>query len=676
MTSTNKNANHLATESSPYLLQHQYNPVDWYPWGPEALEKAKSEDKPILVSIGYSACHWCHVMERESFESEALAKLMNDNYVCIKVDREERPDIDQIYMDAVQAMGVNGGWPLNVFITPDQKPFYGGTYFPPQSWQQVLVNVHNAFKTKRSAIDESAEQFSSAINRSEIEKYGLNDTNGNFNKEDVELIFKKLALNFDQTSGGMNRAPKFPMPSIWHFLLRYYFDTNNKDAEYQILLTLNEMCRGGLYDQVKGGFARYSVDAEWFAPHFEKMLYDNGQLVSLYADAFKITQRSEYKEVLIQTNNWLKDELTDANGAFYAALDADSEGVEGKYYTWTDDEIKTLGFEEQELINKYYNISREGNWEEGRSILHRKKGDKEFAKENEIKLEEWETIKVNFMAAANSARSLRVRPGLDDKVLAGWNGLMLKGLVDAYNAIGDETILTCALQNANFLSKHLIVEGTLKRTFKNGIAKIEGYLEDYAFVADALLALYQATFDEKWLSEASALLDTAIARFYDSEEGFFYYTSSESEALIARKKEIFDNVIPASNSGIAHALYKAGIILDRQDYSEIASAMVIKMKKLIITEPQYLSHWAQLLADFSSTSVEIAIAGPECHEYRAAIAANYLPNTVIIGTNSISDLPLLEGRKAIDGKTTIYVCFEKTCKLPVFTVSEALAQIP
>ncbi|MBL6445133.1 thioredoxin domain-containing protein [Fulvivirga sp. 29W222] len=668
-------ANRLIDATSPYLLQHAYNPVNWYPWSEEALDKARKEDKPILVSIGYSSCHWCHVMERESFENDSIAAIMNEHFIAIKVDREERPDVDQIYMDALQAMGQNGGWPLNVFLTSDQKPFYGGTYFPPQAWAKLLQQVATVYNEKRGEIEESAEQLTNAIATSEVIKYRLKNEGSEYNVNGMDKMYESIAARFDKKRGGLNRSPKFPMPGQWLFLLRYYHLTDNQEALRHIEVTLHEIAYGGIYDQAGGGFARYSVDANWLVPHFEKMLYDNGQLVSLYSEAYTATGNELYKQVVSQTIEWLEREMTNSMGGFYSALDADSEGEEGKFYVWTKAEIEKITGDDSDLIKDYYNITEEGNWEEGKNILHRRISDHEFAAQRGIDV----AILNEKIAKANNLflkeRTQRVRPGLDDKALSGWNGLMLKGLVDAYIAFGEEKFLTMALNNASFITSEMSDGERLFRSYKEGKATIDGYLEDYAHVIDAFIALYQATFDEKWLNKAKTMTDYTLKHFFDNGEKLFFYTDDSSEKLIVRKKEIFDNVIPASNSQMALNLHLLGIIYDNDDYKSKSKAMIGKMTSLLEGEPTYLYNWGILYSYLASSTAEVAIVGSNANNIRIRFGKRYYPNKVVIGTKQSSNLPLLKGKEAINDQTTIYVCYNKTCKLPVTDIDQAYEQL-
>lgn len=663
--------NQLINETSPYLLQHAHNPVDWYPWGETALQKAKAENKPILVSIGYSACHWCHVMERESFENKQIAALMNEHLICIKVDREERPDVDAIYMESLQAMGVRGGWPLNVFLMPDAQPFYGGTYFPPQNWANLVVSIKRAFDENYDKLKESAEGFTQNMLFKESERYGLQAEELTFTEEELVAIFNRIRVDFDYEKGGMNRAPKFPMPSIWKFLLRYYAVTKDERALQQLSLTLDRLALGGIYDILGGGWTRYSTDEDWKVPHFEKMLYDNGQLVSLYAEAYALTKDHLYKERVIQTIGWLKREMTSEEGGFYSALDADSEGEEGKYYVWSKQEIDYLLAEQSEEFNEAFEISEAGNWEHGNNILHLE--ERLWGIDNN----KWDKL----FALLLEHRNTRVRPGLDDKILCSWNGLMLKGLVDAYRYIGEPEFLRMALDNAHFLKGKMTSEVVtedgkeargLWHNYKNGKATLVAYLEDYASVIDAYTALYQVTFDEQWIREAEMLADYTIANFYDSEDEFFYFTDSQGEELIARKKEMFDNVIPASNSMMAGNLYNLGLILDRQDFIAIAKLMLSKMKKLVLTEVQWLTNWATFATQFAKPTSEVAIVGKDALNVRAILDETYAPNKVYVGTTHSSEIPLLQNRTAKNDETMIYVCFDKTCQLPTPNITKAL----
>ncbi|MBK0402295.1 thioredoxin domain-containing protein [Adhaeribacter sp. BT258] len=672
-----KKPNRLSHESSPYLLQHAYNPVDWYPWGREALEKAKTEDKLIIVSIGYAACHWCHVMEHESFENEQVAKVMNERYVCIKVDREERPDVDQIYMDALQAMGLQGGWPLNVFLNPEAKPFYGGTYFPPQQWVQVLENVANAYFKEREKLDASAEQFVEHLNANELEKYGLKFTEeDSFSETELEQLYRNFSKRYDKKRGGMGQAPKFPMPVNYQFLLRYYQHSKNEKALEQLHLTLREMAYGGIYDQAGGGFARYSTDENWLVPHFEKMLYDNGHLVSLYSEAFMVTKEPLYKQVVYETINFVERELMGHEGGFFSSLDADSEGVEGKFYVFTKEELVQLLGDEEPLFSKYYNVTAAGNWEHGQNILHRKTSDEAFAQENELELAVVQELVQDWKRKILQARLERVRPGLDDKILLGWNALMLRGLTDAYKAFGEQEFRDLAIVNAEFLLQNMKLGPQLYRNYKRGNASIPAFLEDYALLIKALIGVYEISFEEKYLLEARALTDYVLQHFSDEKDYHFYYTDQSAEKLIARKKEFFDNVIPASNSVMAQNLWQLGLFFYERPYTERAVNMLKKVQELVVKEPSYVANWASFYLQQLKPAAEIAIAGAAAEKLREEISTYFLPNAILVGSDKTeSALPLLEGRLGMTDETLIFVCFNKTCQMPVKTVEEALAQI-
>ncbi|MDX5437666.1 MAG: thioredoxin domain-containing protein, partial [Pontibacter sp.] len=571
----NKIPNRLIKESSPYLLQHAYNPVDWYPWGEEALEKARQEDKPILVSIGYAACHWCHVMEHQSFEHKKIANVMNEHFVCIKVDREERPDVDAIYMDALHAMGLQGGWPLNVFLNAEAKPFYGGTYFSPQQWVSLLKNIAEAYASNRSELNTSAEQFAQHLNQSELAKYGLKQQSElHLQEEDLKQMYHKFSTHFDRKHGGFAPAPKFPMPTNYFFLLRYHHHTQDQYAMEHLHRTLREMAFGGIYDQIGGGFARYAVDAEWLVPHFEKMLYDNGQLISLYAETYQATRETLYHDVVYETIEFVERELMSQEGGFYSSLDADSEGEEGRFYTFTKNELHQILGAEEPLFSKYYHATAAGNFEHGRNILYRRISDEEFARENELELDVLQDMVQTWKEKLMEVRATRERPGLDDKILTSWNALMLKGLADAYYVFGNKHFLDLALQNAHFILLRLKKEEKLYHSYKNGHATIDGFLEDYALLIQAFLRLYEITFDEQWLQEAKDLADYTLENFFDEKEGMFYFTDKRSEKLIARKKEIFDNVIPSSNSVMATNLHLLGLIFDEERYTQLSDKML------------------------------------------------------------------------------------------------------
>ncbi len=671
----NKPGNHLLNARSPYLLQHAYNPVNWYPWGDEALTRAKREDKPMIVSIGYSACHWCHVMERESFENKEIASIMNEHYICIKVDREERPDIDQIYMEAIQSMGLQGGWPLNVFVTPDQKPFYGGTYFPPLHWRQILRQIASAYKQNRQQIEESANSFLKAISMTDTEKYGLGDAGHPIDDRLFDGMVAAATGHFDAVHGGMGKAPKFPMPSNWNFLMAASRWRPSEEIERQLQLTLDKMALGGIYDHLGGGFARYSVDERWFAPHFEKMLYDNAQLIGLYAQAYQVFGKKLYRDIVYETVLFLEREMLSEEGGFFTALDADSEGEEGRFYTWTAAEVRRLAGADADIFCDVFDVREEGNWERGLNILHRPVPLDQVALQHKLDtpdvMDTLGKVKMKLM----KARDERVRPGLDDKILAGWNALAICGLVDAYHAFGEPQFLELAQRNARFILDRMFINGTLFRNYKDGQAGTAGTLEDYAFLIRAALALYQADFNTYWYHTAEKLTGLVMDSFYDPAEELFFYTDKTEAPLIARKKEIFDNVIPSSNSMMAINLGILGALTHREDYQNMALQMTGKVASLMQQDVRHLSNWALASLLCQESIAQVAIMGTEYRALGDALQLHYLPGIVIAAAEVSNEVPMLKNRMAVNGRSTIYVCFNKTCKLPVHSVDEALKQI-
>lgn len=651
--------NRLIKATSPYLLQHALNPVDWHEWNEEALTKAQQEDKPILVSIGYSSCHWCHVMEKQSFENEQVAELMNEFFVCIKVDREERPDIDQVYMEAVQAMGGNGGWPLNVFLTPDQKPFFGGTYFSPTAWSQVLININKAFREKREQVLASAEELKSVLQSSDIERFRQENTLQEL-KEEIEQAYQAIAPKFDKTWGGVEKAPKFIMPSVWQWMLRYHYLSKNEEALQHTSLTLNKILAGGIYDQVGGGFARYSVDKEWFAPHFEKMLYDNAQLLSLYAEAYAQTKDKRYREALYETFDWLQREMLDPQGAWYSAIDADSEGVEGKFYVWRDDELKSILGEDYAFTQEYFATTEEGNWEHGHNILKRN-----------LHLQADEKVLQRVRGKLLAARSKRIPPGLDDKIITGWNAMMIIGLTDSYRYTGDGQFLQAAEKTTQYLEKKLFDAGTVYRSFKDKRSATEGFLDDYAYVVAAYIQLHQITLEEHYLLSAKKWCEVTVQKFFDSQDGFFFYTSNQE--LIARKKEVFDNVIPSSNSVMARNLIALSSFFEMEEWRTIAEKMIHSLAHVIRGELNYTGNWGMAAMELQHTFHEVVLAGTETEHLRKEMQAHFVPFALYAKADAKSILSITKDR--VSEETRLYVCFNKTCNLPVHSAEEALKQL-
>lgn len=672
-TTVHKHTNALIHESSPYLLQHAHNPVNWYPWGDEALAKARKENKLLLVSVGYAACHWCHVMEHESFEDEEVAAYMNEHFVCIKVDREERPDVDQVYMNAAQLITGRGGWPLNCIAMPDGRPIYAGTYFQKDQWLNVLSQVYNFVTQYPDKAEQQANSLTKGVQTSEM--VVLNEQEIDLHEEDLDLIFKNWKKRIDYEEGGHEGAPKFPMPVGFQYLLNYYDHSGNQDALRAVLVTLDKMAAGGIYDQIGGGFARYSTDDIWKAPHFEKMLYDNGQLVSLYASAYQLTKNPRYREIVEETLEFTKRELTSNDGGFYSSLDADSEGEEGKFYVWTMEELKAILGNDAELVSAYYNATEKGNWEHKNNILLCSYNEEKLCKKFEISEEELAKKVAKAKVALMKARDKRIRPGLDDKVLTSWNGLMLKGYVDAYRCLNEEDYLETALTNAQFLLDEMKDEDhRLYRNFKNGKASINGFLDDYAFTASAFIALYQATFDEKWLKEARHLCRYAVEHFYDKQSGMFFYTSNLDPALIARKMEVSDNVIPAANSEMAKNLFVLGQYFYQETYLEMAGKMLNNVKEQTFRGNTYYANWDLLMLWLIQEPYQVAIVGKDYEAKRIELDEHYLPNAFLMGGATEGTLPLLEN-KLQKGSTTIYVCRNKACKLPTNEVKEALKQL-
>jgi len=667
---TQQYTNNLINESSPYLLQHAHNPVNWYAWGEQALKKAKEEDKLLLISVGYAACHWCHVMEHESFEDELVAEIMNQYYVCIKVDREERPDIDQIYMEAVQMMTGSGGWPLNCFALPDGKPFYGGTYFQKEQWKHILTSLANMYAKERQKILTAAEDLTSNLIKSD--EFESRKETATYSEKDLKDIVEPWKQQFDKVEGGNSRAPKFPMPNSYEFLLKYSSYTHDKEVLEHLTKTLDKMAYGGIYDQAGGGFARYSVDAYWKVPHFEKMLYDNSQLVSLYTKAYQLNKKEEYKRIVYQTLGFIERELCSSEGAFYSSLDADSEGEEGKFYVWEKQELNNLLGDDSEVYCDYYQVTEQGNWEHKKNILHRKQMPLKFAEKH--KLTEKELLeKIDLLnQKVLKERENRIKPGLDDKILTAWNSLMLKGYIDAYRTFNNNSFLEKAIKNANFLTDKVMEKDfRLFRNYKNGKASINAFLDDYAFTIEAFIALYQATFEEKWLIIAQHLTDYSIKHFYDNNSGMFYYTSDIDPKLIARKMEINDNVIPASNSAMAKNLFLLGHLFYNDNYLKIAEQMLQNVKDDIKRSGAYYSNWAILLANYIYPPYEIAIIGKNALEFRIELDQHNIGTPILAGSLNISELPMLKDRFN-EGKTAIYICRDRVCKMPVFSVEEAL----
>lgn len=671
--------NKLINETSPYLLQHAHNPVNWYPWGEEALNKALEEDKPILVSIGYAACHWCHVMEKESFEDETTAALMNEYFINIKIDREERPDLDHIYMDAVQAMAGNGGWPLNVFLTPGKKPFYGGTYFPPvkvqnrSSWKDVLTNVAQAYKERKNEIEAQAENLTGHLLKSN--SFGLNTSEEVvFAKQNCDEAFENILKAADKEWGGFGRAPKFPQTFTIQFLLRYSYYTKNKQALQQAVLSLDKMIEGGIYDQLGGGFSRYSTDTEWLAPHFEKMLYDNALLIIVLSEAYQLTKKERYKEVIQETIAFVQRELMHSSNGFYAALDADSEGEEGKFYVWDKREIDELLGEDARLFNEYYDVTNHGNWE-GNTILRVLKPIDIFTQENNLDKEEFLKLLEKGKEKLFAARNKRVRPALDDKILLGWNALMNTAVSKAWAATGVEEYRQLAVANMQFLFDNLSNKnGGFYHTWKNGQAKFPAFIDDYAFLIQALVELSEITMDTQWLIKAKGLSEYVIASFSE-EGGFFYYTEESQQDIIVRKKEVYDGATPSGNAVMAYNLHRLSILFDQPAWRQRSYAMAASLSKVISKYPTSFGVWNCLVMEIVTGTNEIAIVGKEAESYLRELLAGFLPHKVVMASFlEEKSFPLMNGKQYAE-PALVYLCKDFNCLQPVSSVPALMSLI-
>lgn len=667
--------NHLIHENSPYLLQHAHNPVDWYPWGNEALAKARKENKMILVSIGYAACHWCHVMEHESFEDAVVAKVMNENFVCIKVDREERPDIDDIYMSACQLVSGRGcGWPLNAFALPDGRPVWAGTYFPKEQWLKLLEQFKGLWPADQEKLETYASQITSGIQQQDQIVVG---TPQKLQEDDAHKMATGMLKRVDFDHGGSRGAPKFPMPNNYQYLLNYHKMSGDTQSLSAVKVTLDRMAFGGIYDQIGGGFARYSTDSAWLVPHFEKMLYDNGQLLSLYSRAYQVSPSLNYRQIIEETVGWLDREMTDSSGGFYSSLDADSEGEEGKFYVWSEQEIdQVLPAEHSSIFKAYYHVEEDGNWE-GKNILNRQKTDEKIADELGMDIDKLRDFIHTGKQKMLDARNQRVRPGLDDKILTSWNALTITGLVHAYQALGQQQFLQKAIRNADFIRKNMLQDDyRLMRNYKDGQVKINAFLDDYAFLMEAFINLYQVTFDEEWLYDARKLAEYCIDHFYDEESRFFNYTSDLDPPLIARKKELGDNVIPGSNSAMGRNLHILGQYFPGTRFGELSDWMLSSMLGPILESGQtgFYSNWAILFLEKLSPTYEIAIVGNDFLELSRQMQNTFLPNSIYLGGPNEGSLELLKDKLQPDA-TVIYVCQNKVCQLPVNEVNRALQQI-
>ena len=682
--------NRLIHETSPYLRQHAHNPVDWYPWGQEALDKAKREDKPILLSIGYSACHWCHVMERESFENEAIAEVMNAHFVNIKVDREERPDLDTLYMNYVQMTTGSGGWPMTVFLTPDQIPFYGGTYFPPEDrsgrpgFGRLCLTLAEAYREKREEIEARGPEIVQSLAAMNTLPPGA----GKVTAASLDLAFDQLVPRFDRTHGGFTGAPKFPGSMSLAFLLRHFSRAGRQEGRDFVALSLQKMARGGMYDQLGGGFHRYSVDERWLVPHFEKMLYDNALLSRLYLEAYQLDPQPLYARVVEEILDYVVREMLNPQGGFYSTQDADSEGHEGKFFIWTPKEIgEILGEEEGKVFCRYYDVTAQGNFE-GANILNVPRPLEQVARELSLSPGELSRILSEGRQRLFREREKRIKPHRDEKILTGWNGMMAVSFVEASVVLQRADYLEVARRNARFLLKHLCRKGRIFRTHKDGVSKLRGYLDDYANLVEQLLALYQATGEREWLDEAVIYNDAMLEQFWNREQAAFFLTGKEHEKLVTPVRDVYDNATPAGSSVAVFNLLKLAILTGNMEYRSIAET---NLESMHLPLTRYPNGFGYLLgaADFYLGPVkEIAVVGDlksgETRRLLEVVHGRFLPNKVVAildpnATDGAGDLPLLEGKTLVKGRPAAYVCENYTCKAPVTEPSQlelALNQNP
>jgi uncharacterized protein YyaL (SSP411 family) len=673
--------NRLSLESSPYLRQHAHNPVDWYAWGEEALARARDENKPLLVSIGYSTCHWCHVMERESFENVEVAAYMNAHFINIKIDREERPDLDAIYMDAVQAMTGQGGWPLHAFLLPDGKPFYGGTYFPPRavhgrsSWMEVLSGVANAFRERRNEMEAQAENLTAHLIESNRFGEKLKPEEGLFTEERLIAMGQTLLKQADPQYGGFGRPPKFPQSFSIRFLMLLGERYEQSAARSHALFSLDQMIDGGIYDQLAGGFARYSTDGEWLAPHFEKMLYDNALLVEAISEAYQLTGREKYRRTLAEIRGFLERELMHPDGGFYSALDADSEGVEGKFYVWTLSELQQILGADLPLFSAYYEVLEDGNWE-GVNVLRVVGSVESIAQSNTLSVEAVKEKLASCRGKLLAHRATRIRPGLDHKILLGWNALMQSACSLAYRATGEEAWQVLGARNLQFLMTHFRSStGSWHHVCTDGKRMGTAFLDDRAYLIRAWVAWHGVTGEWAWLEEARVLLEDTLQHFSDTESPFFFFTSSEQTDLLLRKKEIYDGALPAANAVMAENLHRLGMVFDRSDWIARSEQMVAALGQAILRYPVSFGYWCRVLSVHVGGLTEVTLTGPQAVDWSKLAGSCYLPEGLfLVLTDPAHPLPRLSDPK-LYSRTTVQVCRNTTCLPPVFSPKELLISL-
>ena len=666
--------NSLIKETSPYLLQHAHNPVNWHPFSAKIFEIAKAENKPILISIGYSACHWCHVMEHESFEDSEVAKIMNENFINIKVDREERSDVDMLYMQAVQLMTGRGGWPLNCFVLPDGRPFYGGTYFRKTQWIEVLNNLINLYKLESNKVLEYAEALTNGIKQAELISTS-NKIDTLLTKELIQLSVKKWKTQLDEEHGGPNKAPKFPMPCNYQFLLRYAILEKDNALLNQVNLTLKKMAFGGIYDQLHGGFSRYSTDIIWKVPHFEKMLYDNAQLISLYTEAYNLTKNPLYKEIACDTLQFIENEWYKAEGYFYSAYDADSDGEEGKFYVWNQLDLKDLLGENFDVFSDYFEINDKGYWEHGNYILMRSENQIQLLTKFNLTKNELDHIILTCKNSLKQEAKSRLKPSLDDKTITSWNALICSAYSKAYLSFGEIKYKEIALTSINFITSQLtLVDGKLYRTYKNKCAKIDGFLEDYAFTIEALINVYLISQNQEFLNKAYNLCELTLSLFQNKESDFLYYTNNLSTDLILKTTEISDNVIPSSNSQMAHNLFMLGNYFGNTEWINRSKKMLSNLLEEFKNYGAGYSHWGSLALCYSYPFKEISIVGKHVNENLIQLYKHGVTNAIFTVSETNSDLPFLKNRY-VENQTLFYVCENNTCYSPTKSLAETILQL-